>query len=159
MADARVLHRLLLLFIIVGIAFSTYSAFETLYPAGRGVCSINSYVNCGKVASSAWATVGPFPDWSVGLGGFLILLALDIPLIRTYDPRLLTWVLAFATLGLTVAVVFGSIEVLLIHAFCPICLGAYISDLGVFVVALTLYRQHRAQLAERARRRAEASSG
>ncbi|MGI0156765.1 MAG: vitamin K epoxide reductase family protein, partial [Thermoplasmata archaeon] len=74
----------------------------------------------------------------------LLLLAIDLPLLRTYDPRLLYGVFALSIVGLSIAAYLAYVELALIHALCPICLGAYLSDLAVFFVGLSLVRLRRA---------------
>ncbi|HEV2449124.1 MAG TPA: vitamin K epoxide reductase family protein [Thermoplasmata archaeon] len=143
MVDARLLHRLLLVCIVVGIGFSSYAAFEVLDPTLQKSCSISPFLSCGAVDQSGHTSIGPVPDWSIGLLGFLLLLALDLPLLRTFDRRLLYGVVGFSALGLGVAGYLAYVELDIIHALCPICLGAYLSDLAVFVVALVLLRLRR----------------
>ncbi len=145
MVKAETLHRLLLVFIVVGLAFSTYSAIETYYHPLQNTCTVNGAVSCSKVDASAYTGVGPVPFWSVGVGGFLLLLALDIPLYRTYEIRYLKPLLVVAGLGVGTAIVLGAIEVFLIGAICPICLGAYVSGVIVFVTALGIRRLRSAE--------------
>jgi uncharacterized membrane protein len=159
MADARLLHRLILVFIFVGIAFSLYAGWE----AGAHYyqsCSPNSVVSCAKVDTSQYSNFTVLGvtvyDWQLGLAGFIILLAIDIPFFWTYDARYLPPLIGFALIGLGIAVTFGAIETFLIGAFCPVCLGAYISDIGVLTGALLLWRMHRAQETERLQRQAAA---
>ncbi|MCI4338367.1 MAG: vitamin K epoxide reductase family protein, partial [Thermoplasmata archaeon] len=64
----------------------------------------------------------------------------DVPLLRSYDPRLLFGLLGLAALGLAIAGYLAYVELYLIHALCPICLGAYLSDLAVLLLALVLVR-------------------
>jgi uncharacterized membrane protein len=142
--DARLLHRLLLVCIVVGIGFSSYAAFEVLDKGLQGTCSVNAYISCSAVDTSGHTTLGPVPDWVIGLLGFVVMLALDVPLLRTYDPRLLYGVLGLSALGLGVAGYLAYIELDIIHALCPVCLGAYLSDLAVLLVAVSLVRLRRA---------------
>jgi uncharacterized membrane protein len=146
MVNAERLHRLLLIGIIIGLAFSIYASIEVEYPAAQGVCSVNSYISCAAVDTSGHTSIGPVPDFVVGLAGFLLLLAFDLPLLRTYDVRYLYGVLGLATIGAVVAVGLGSIEVFVIHAVCPICLGAYLSDAFVLAMALWIWRLRRSRL-------------
>lgn len=156
--DARVLHRLLLLFLIVGLIFSCYAAFEVLDPALQKSCSLNPFLSCAAVDQSGYTNFGPtpIPDYAVGIGGFVVMLALDIPLLRSYDPRLLHALLGLTTLGLAISVGLALVELTIIHAFCPICLGAYLSDAGAFVVAVALVRLRRSAQREAAQSRERA---
>jgi uncharacterized membrane protein len=140
MVNAASLHRLLLVAILIGLAFSSYAAYEVTHPAAQSACSITTTVSCAKVDTSNYTTIESIPDYYVGLAGFVLLLALDIPLLATYESRYLYGVIGFASIGAAVAVGLGAVEVFLIHAICPICLGAYISDAFVLAIALWIWR-------------------
>ena len=152
MTDARVLHRLALVAILAGLAFSVYAAFEVLNPALQGSCTVNGYLSCAKVDQSAWTTIGPVPDWAVGVGGFALMLAIDVPLLRSYDPRLLRLLLGVSVAGLAVAAGLAYVELAIIQALCPICLGAYFSDAAVvgLVVGIDRLRRRPEPIAEEA---------
>lgn len=149
MPDARVLHRLILLFIIAGIGFSSFAAFEVLYPPLQGVCSLSIFFSCGRVTESGHTAIGPIQDWVVGLGGFLLLLAIDIPLIRSFDARWLLLLFVVALVGVGVAIYLAYVELYVINALCPICLGAYLADAAVAILAglLILTRPKRGTVA------------
>ncbi len=143
MADARVLHRLLFAFVVAGLALSLYATAETLDPALQSSCTVNAFLSCAAVQQSGLTSLGPVPDWAIGVGGFVLLLALDVILLRTYERRWLLAVLAVSAAGLVVAAVLAYIELALIHALCPVCLGTYVADLGVFLVAIGILRLRR----------------
>ncbi len=145
MTDARVLHRLLLFFILLGLAFSLYATLETVDSALRATCSVNSFISCQAVDSSGHTFTGPVPDWLIGVGGFVLLLALDLPLLRTYKASWLKAVLGVSGLGVLMAVYLGTIELTVIHALCPICLGAYLSVTAAFGVSVVLFRARRGE--------------
>ncbi|MCI4363115.1 MAG: vitamin K epoxide reductase family protein [Thermoplasmata archaeon] len=140
MVDARLLHRLLLVSILAGIGFSLYATAEVLDPALQSSCSVSAFFSCGAVDQSGHTSIGPLPDWSIGLGGFLVLLALDLPLLATFDARLLGAVLLLSGVGLGVSLYLGYVELDIIHALCPICLGAYLSNASILLLALLLTR-------------------
>jgi uncharacterized membrane protein len=148
-ATAPTLHRVLLVVILIGLGLAIYAAVESIDTSSQ-VCNVNSVVSCGKVDSSHYTTVGPVHDYWIGIAGFAILLALDIPLLLTYDVRYLYGILGFAGLGLAFAVGFGAIEVFLIHALCPVCFGTYLADAGVLAAALGLLRMRRSAAARSA---------
>lgn len=143
MADARVLHRLVFAFIVAGLALSLYATAESLDPALQSICTVNAFLSCAAVQRSGLTTLGPVPDWAVGVGGFSLLLLLDVLLIRSYEARWLRAVLVVAALGLVLAAVLTYIELVLIHALCPVCFGTYVADLGVLLGAVALVRVRR----------------
>lgn len=144
MADAAIWHRTILFFLVVGLILSVYAAVETYDPALRSTCTISPYWSCAKVDSSNYTQVGPIPDWSIGVGGYLAMLAIDIPLMRSYDGRLLQGLLVLSALGIVMSVYFAYVELVLIDAFCPVCLSTYFANIGVFVPALVLLRKRSA---------------
>lgn len=148
MAEAAVLHRLLLLCIVIGLAFSIWATLEVTFPSVQGTCSVNSVLSCKTVDSSGHNNVGPLPDWSLGVGGFLLYLALDIPLLRSYDVRLLQAILLLSVLAVAFSAYFVYLELFVIGAVCPVCTGAHAANLGVLGVSLALLRQRNRALKE-----------
>lgn len=140
MADARVLHRLLFAFILAGLGLSLYATAEALVPSLQSTCTVNAFLSCEAVQQSGLTSLGPVPDWAVGVGGFVVLLLLDVLLLRSYEGRWLVAVLVVAAAGLGVAVVLAYIELALIHALCLVCLGTYLADAGAFVTGLWIFR-------------------
>lgn len=138
MADAPVLKRLLLVSILAGLALSVYAGLETMIAGLQGTCNVNSYFQCGAVAQSPYSYIGPIPVWTFGVGGFIILLALGILYLQRDDARWLFWIWVFAALGLAASVVLLAVEIVLIHAICPVCLASYLADLAVLAVAWRL---------------------
>lgn len=138
--DAQVLYRLMVVFIIAGLALSIYAATETAEPGLRGSCSVTAQISCKCVDESGHTTVGPIPDWSIGVAGFSILLLLYIPLMRTYDVTYLKGILLFSAIGIGFLAYFAYLEVFVIGCICPICAGTYASDLCVFVTGVYALR-------------------
>ena len=137
---AETVHALLLMGILVGLAFSLYSAYETANPSLYGGCNVNSYVSCGKIATSGHTTTFGIQDYLYGIGGFVVLLLLDIPLYRTWKREWLLAVTVLSGIGAALSVYFGYLELAVIQGLCLICLGAYLSNVVVFSCALYLER-------------------
>lgn len=143
MADARVLHRLLFAFILVGLGLSLYATAESLVPSLQSTCTVNAFLSCEAVQQSGLTSLGPIPDWAIGVGGFVLLLVLDLFLLRSYEARWLLAVVGLAAVGLGVTAVLAYIELALIHALCLVCLGTYLADGGAFVTGLGILRVRR----------------
>jgi uncharacterized membrane protein len=141
MVDAPVLHRLLLALIIMGLGFSIYTAVESSLEA-YGSCTVSVTVNCGTVAQSSYSHVDGIPVWTVGVGGFVLLLALCIMLMRTYEMRYLQLIVIFSIIGVAFAAYFIYTETQ-IGAVCPVCTGAHISGIAVLLVALELWKMRK----------------
>jgi uncharacterized membrane protein len=142
MVNAATLHRVLLVVLLIGLGLSVYSAIETTFPNTQA-CNVTSYVSCGAVDSSGHTTTFGVQDYWFGIGGFALLLALDLPFLLTYDVRFLYGILGLGTVGVLIALYFGSVEVLVIHALCPVCFGSYVADGVALAVALQLWRLRR----------------
>ena len=130
---AETAHQLVLIGLIAGLAFSLFAGYETLNPAAEGVCSLNSYVSCAKIDLSGQTTTLGIADWIWGVGGFVVMLAIDIPLYRTWKSSLLDLLLVISGLGLLLSIYFAYLELVVIQGLCVICLGAYLSNVVAFV--------------------------
>jgi uncharacterized membrane protein len=137
---AETVHQLLLLGILVGLAFSIYAGLESVVPALRQSCSVNPTISCAKIDTSGHTTTFGIEDYNWGIGGFVVLLLLDIPLYRTWKPEWLRALTVLSGLGAALSVYFAYVEVVVIQGVCPICLGAYLSNVLVFGCALYLVR-------------------
>ncbi|MCI4353974.1 MAG: vitamin K epoxide reductase family protein [Thermoplasmata archaeon] len=137
---AETVHALLLMGILVGLAFSVFAAYETTHPAVQGVCSPNSFVSCQKIDTSGHTTTLGIEDWLWGIGGFVVLLAFDIPLYRTWKREWLLAVTALSALGAILSVYFAYVELAIIQGLCPVCLSAYLCNVVVLGCAVYLMR-------------------
>ena len=140
---AETLHQVILAAVLAGLGLSLYAGYETVNAAAANVCSVNGVISCSKVLESGKTMTLGVQDWILGAAGFILLLAVDIPLYRSWDRRLLTLLLGLAAVGMLVAVYLAIIEVTQIGALCPVCVSSYAADAIVLAGAWTLYRQGR----------------
>jgi uncharacterized membrane protein len=137
---SETLHAILPLTIVAGLAFSLFSAAESIFPWLQGACSVNSYVSCQKVDASAFTTTFGIQDYLIGIGGFALLFVLDIQVYRLGRGRWLDALAVVSLVGLLFSVYFGYIELVKIGALCIVCFGSYLSNVGTFVTAILLRR-------------------
>jgi uncharacterized membrane protein len=137
---AESVHQLLLLGILVGLAFAIYAMIESVVPALQHSCTINSYFSCGKIDSSGHTTTLGVQDYVWGIAGFIALFVVDIPLYRTWKREWLEVVTVLSGLGVLLSIYFAYLELVVIQGVCPICLGAYLSNVLVFGCAAYLMR-------------------
>jgi len=137
---AETVHQLLLMGILIGLAFAVYAAIESVVPALQHSCSVNAYVSCGKIDSSGHTTTLGIQDYVWGIGGYLVLFALDVPLYRTWKREWLQAVTLLSGLGALLSIYFAYVELDVIQGLCPVCLGAYLSNVLVFGCAAYLMR-------------------
>jgi uncharacterized membrane protein len=142
---AESVHAALLLLVIAGLGLAVYATLETYIPAFQGVCSVSPFFSCSRVVASGDTGTLGVPDWLIGVGGFLVLLGLEVPLFRTWRRDLLTGVVVVSGLGLAVSAYLGYVELGVIHALCPICFTSYVVDGLVFLLSLWLFVEGRSR--------------
>jgi uncharacterized membrane protein len=140
---AETLHQVILAAVLAGLGLSLYAGYETFNAAAANSCSFNAFFSCGKVLASGKTMTLGVPDWIWGASGFVALLAIDVPLYRSWDRRLLTALLGLASAGLLLAVYLASIELTQIGALCPVCFASYCADAIVLTSAAALFREGR----------------
>lgn len=150
---AESLHAIILLATIVGAGLSVFAYAETVDPALQHDCSVNVFFSCAKVDQSGQTTILGIPDWSIGLGGFVGLLLIDIPLYRTWKTAWLRALTVVSAIGVAVSVYLAYVELFRIDALCPVCLSAYLANLVVFAAGLGLLLKGRSRDAEPTRPR------
>src|SRR5579863_7892385 len=125
---AETAYSLIIVLLLAGLAFSVYAWYESVNTAAQGVCSINSYVSCGKIDNSGHTTTLGIPDWAIGVAGYVVMIALGILAYRTYKRQYLLALTAVSGLGLATSAYFAYLELVVIQGICPICLGAYLCN-------------------------------
>jgi uncharacterized membrane protein len=125
-----------------GLIASIYAALEFYYASLTKVCSVNSYVSCGKVQSSGLTTTLGIQDYWWGVAGFVVIVVLAFLVDRyRHDARLAYLLLLVTTAGVALSVFFGYIELVQINALCPVCFAAYLCGVVCWVGAIGLARR------------------
>jgi uncharacterized membrane protein len=137
---AETAYSLVLVLLLAGLAFSTFAWYETVHPAAQGVCSINKYISCSKIDQSGRTTTLGVPDWAIGIGGYVVMVALGVLAFRTFKRPYLLSLLAVSGLGLALSAYLAYLELVVIQGICPICLGAYLCNLAAFGILVYLVR-------------------
>jgi len=141
--DARTLHAIIPIAIVAGLALAGYAWYESAVPSAQSSCTVNGFVSCHKVDASGLTTTFGVQDYFIGIGGYLILLLIDIPLLRTYERTWLYLLIGFATLGVGFSLYFAYVELVQIGALCLVCFGSYAPNFLVWVLGLALLRESR----------------
>ena len=135
----------------LGLIVSIYAYLETVQASLQKYCTVNSFVSCGAVAQSGKTTVLGVPDAFIGIGGFLFVLA--VATLAERRRRELLWpylLLLFTTIGVAFSLYFVTVELVEIHALCPVCLAAWLLGWVAWVAAIALVRKARAKARARA---------
>jgi uncharacterized membrane protein len=135
---AESLHAIILLGAVVGVCLAGFAYAESVDKALQQDCSVSVFFSCSKVDQSGQTTTLGVPDWAIGVGGFLLLLAIDIPLYISWRHPLLWSLTVVSGVGVGVSAYLAYIELFRIDALCPVCLSAYIANFIVFASGLTL---------------------
>jgi uncharacterized membrane protein len=156
---AETAHAAVLLFVVAGLGLAVFATLETYYPPLQTACSVSAFFSCSKVDTSGHTTLLGIPDWAIGVGGFVVLLGLDIPLYRTWRRDLLKGVVAVSALGLVVSAYLAYVELAVIQALCPICFSTYVADALVFGLSFWLLRSGRGSEEDEGPTAGESTSG
>jgi uncharacterized membrane protein len=125
----------------IGLIVSLFAAAEFLDSALGAVCSVNSFVSCGKVATSGLTTTLGVPDYLWGIGGFVLILVLAaLAEQQPRDRRRAYALLSVTTLGVVLAGYLLYVELVEIHALCLVCATAYVLGGFAWVSAIALAR-------------------
>jgi uncharacterized membrane protein len=137
---SETLHAILPLAIVAGLAFSVFAAAESLDPALQGVCSVNPFLSCHKVDISNYTTTLGIPDYDLGIAGFVVLFALDLPVYRLGRGRWLDALTIVSAIGVAFSGYLAYLELVKIGALCLVCFGAYLSNVVTLGTAVWLRR-------------------
>ncbi|HUI38513.1 MAG TPA: vitamin K epoxide reductase family protein, partial [Thermoplasmata archaeon] len=112
---AETLHAVILFALFVGLLFSAWSGYESL-TGSTGSCTLNAFVSCGAVRNSGHTSAYGVPFWAAGVGGFIAMIAVDIPLYVTWRPVFLYALTGLSALGLAISLYFVYLELAVIDA-------------------------------------------
>ncbi len=135
---AESLHAIILLAVVVGLGLAVFALAESVDPALQGACSVNAFFSCHAVDTSGHTTTLGVQDYDWGIGGFLVLLAIDVPLYRSWRPPFLAALGGVSAIGVGLSAYLAYVELVQIDALCPVCLSCYIANVVVLASALAL---------------------
>ncbi|MGK0361808.1 MAG: protein-disulfide isomerase/uncharacterized membrane protein [Bradymonadia bacterium] len=103
----------------------------------RGICAASSAFSCSEVATSWMSNIGGLPVASLGMAWYVVLLIL-VGIWRFAPKKLprVADVIFFATLlGVLYSAFLGIGGKLVVGKWCPLCIGLYAINLGLFAAA------------------------
>ena len=128
-----------------GVGVSALLTWQWFTGGGSSACDITNFFSCTAVRESPYASFAGIPTASVGLAGFVILLALSMAGFRGVESlgpwSVDAWLLLFAVLGALAGLALSLVEVFVIDAVCVFCASGFALDLGVLAVAVSLRRR------------------
>jgi uncharacterized membrane protein len=126
----------------LGLIASVYAAAEVHDASLSRACSFNGVVSCNLILESGKTTVLGIPDWSLGIAGFILILAAGA-LAEWYrrDDRFTYALLAVTSAGVALAAYLLYVEVFEIGGICPVCASAYFFGVVAWAGAVGLARK------------------
>jgi uncharacterized membrane protein len=132
----------------LGLILALFAAAEFADPSLASVCSFSAFFSCGAVAKSGLTHTLYVPDWAWGVVGFVaILVVAALAEQHKKDLRYAYALLALTTAGVGLAIYLLLVELVQIHALCPVCASAYFFGVLTWVGAILLVRRMRQRAA------------
>ena len=128
---------------LIGLGFATYSSwvhYQLLTNAGyQSPCDINAAFNCSQVYMSRYGSVGGAPVALAGVFWF----GLVILIAAFSKPRVgaapagpgVAYIFALSTIGLAVILYLAYASFFVLKTECVLCIGTYVSVIGIFIVS------------------------
>jgi uncharacterized membrane protein len=128
----------------LGLIVALFATAEFLDPSLTSVCTFSAFFSCGAVAKSGLTTTLYVPDWAWGVVGFVaILVVAALAEAHKKDLRYAYALLLLTTAGVGLAMYLLYVELVQIHALCPVCLTAYVFGIIAWLGTLMLVRRLR----------------
>lgn len=123
---------------VFGMLLALYLLYEYFAPVHKSICYVNSYVNCEASTKGALANTLGIPTPLYGLIGYTIILISALKKWR----RLLFGV---ATFGLLFCLRITYLEIFVVKAICPVCVGCQLDMIAIFIFGFLLLRSKPSQ--------------
>ncbi len=119
---------------VFGMLLAIYLFYEYLAPVHKSLCYVNSLINCEASTKGPLANTLGIPTALYGLAGYTVIL---IAALKKW-PKLL---FATATFGLLFCLRITYLEIFVIKAICPVCIGCQLDMIALFIFGFLLLRQ------------------
>jgi len=133
---------------LVGALISGYLMLHRLGLIGRLACGAGG--QCETVQSSPWASFLGVPVPAIGLGGYLVLLALALVGMqpaRAADRRFSLALLALSLVAVLFTAYLNGLEAFVIHAWCRWCIGSAVVIALIFLASIVDFANARRRAA------------
>jgi uncharacterized membrane protein len=126
----------------LGLIVAVFAAAEFYDASLQKICSFSSYFSCQLIDQSGLTSTLGIQDWVWGVGGFVVILVVAALAEQHPGDRPLAYALLGVTsLGVALSVYLLYVEVLEIHALCPVCATAYLLGGVAWLGAIELVRR------------------
>lgn len=123
---------------IVGLVLSGYAFLHNRGFASGAICTINATINCDVVNKGPFSLFFGIPVALIGLVGYFFLLVGSIFKWKSQSDRMLTlFLFGLSYLGFGFSLYLTSIEAMILHAWCLICVASQLIMLA-FAVLVTI---------------------
>jgi uncharacterized membrane protein len=124
----------------IGIPDAVYHSYDeiTSYSAPLTSCNISSLLNCGRVFQSGHTKFLGLSLWVYGVVWFPLLLAMGIWFARSGGGIDGFWALPVLTVGNLFTLYLWYLELVVIHAVCPVCVSMYALNYAMTAIAVVV---------------------
>jgi uncharacterized membrane protein len=130
-----------------GIFVAAYHAANELGWSTTG-CNITTVISCGSVYESGYTSVLGIPFYILGLIWFPFLFVIGILVVRRVRVPSPTILLPLLVLGDVFTLYLWYLEIVIIHAYCPICISMYVLNYGLTWVVFSTRNPSRSEALE-----------
>jgi uncharacterized membrane protein len=120
---------------LLGLGLSAYLTYEHFQPTFQGCVTGVSFVNCGKVTTSAESHILGIPVAILGLANYTVMAALNSPWAWRARARWIhvaRFVLAILSMCFVLWLIYAEVEI--IGAICIYCTGVHIVTFALLIV-------------------------
>jgi uncharacterized membrane protein len=123
---------------LAGLGISTYLTIAHYVGGQSLVCSDSGLINCQKVTTSAQSHLLGVPVAVLGLGFYLVMVAINLPAAwRTAERRVHLARMVLVAVGMAFALYLVSAELLIIGSICIWCTAVHVVTFLLFIVVVT----------------------
>src|SRR5580658_5334893 len=120
---------------LLGLGLSAYLTYEHFQPTFQGCVTGVSFVNCGKVTTSAESHILGIPVAILGLANYVVMVGLNSPWAwraRVRWVHVVRFVLAIASMFFVLWLIYAEVEI--IGAICLYCTGVHVVTFALLIV-------------------------
>jgi uncharacterized membrane protein len=125
-------------FSLLGLADSSYLAYERFSLGGSQVLGCSIFEGCDVVTSGAYSTIAGVPVALLGVFYYLFTLTITILWWKKKNDLLLNLLRMTSTVGFVASLYFVYLQAFVIQSFCSYCLLSALSSTLIFVLVLVI---------------------
>jgi uncharacterized membrane protein len=121
----------------IGLAVAVYHAYSEI-TANFNACNLGGTFSCGNVFASGYVSIFGVPFYALGLFWFVLLLSLGVWFTRGGKEIRGEILVPLLMVGNAFTIFLWYIELVIIHAICPVCLSLYVINYVLTALCLKI---------------------